>query len=300
MIYDLIALGETMVSLSPGREENLESAKTLAVDHAGAESNTCVGLARLGFKVAWISRLGLDPFGDRILEALQHEGIDTNWVIRVNDRSTGLMVKDPQGRRVLYYRTGSAASGLSPDDLDGVPVAHARAVLVTGVTALIGARPQAAAIALLRQAKGLRVVDPNLRPGLWGSNRRAELVLPLLKCSDLVLGGEKELAELIGPSEPQELGRQCSACGPGEIVVRSSDRVGVYRRDEPWCEIEFSVLETADPVGAGDAFNAGYIASRLRGSAPEPSLRFALRCGKAVATSLGDTTGFPRSFSDAN
>ena len=61
MSYDLIALGETMLALAPAPGETLQSAATLQVDHAGAESNTCVGLARLGLRVAWISRLGDDP-----------------------------------------------------------------------------------------------------------------------------------------------------------------------------------------------------------------------------------------------
>src|SRR5215471_20135708 len=60
MIWDVIALGETMVVLAPPVGQSFRNAGTVLVDHAGAESNTCVGLARLGFRVAWISRLGTD------------------------------------------------------------------------------------------------------------------------------------------------------------------------------------------------------------------------------------------------
>src|SRR6185295_10556972 len=159
---DLIALGETMAALAAPPGEDLRTAAALTVDHAGAESNTCVGLARLGFQTAWISRLGADAFGDRIAAALEAEGVGTRWVRRDATRPTGVMVKDP-GQGVRYYRTQSAASALTPADLDGVPIAEARAVLVTGVTALIGQEPQAAALALLERARGLRIVDPNLR-----------------------------------------------------------------------------------------------------------------------------------------
>src|SRR6185369_11554902 len=136
MTYDLIALGETMIALAPPPGESLQQATTWSVDHAGAESNTCVGLARLGLKVAWVSRLGADAPGDRIVDALAAEGVDVRWVRRDRQRPTGLMLKDASG--VRYYRTGSAASVLDPADLDDVPVADARAVLVSGVTALIG------------------------------------------------------------------------------------------------------------------------------------------------------------------
>src|SRR5437660_8145078 len=157
-----------MVALAPRPGESLMDCESALMDHAGAESNTCVGLARLGFHVAWISRVGADAAGDRILHALRRENVDTQWVHRDPERPTGLMVKDPAAG-VRYYRTGSAASALSPDDLPAVAIAAARAVLVTGVTALIGPDPQAAGLSLLASARGLRVFDPNLRQGLWGS-----------------------------------------------------------------------------------------------------------------------------------
>src|SRR5580765_1863775 len=109
MEHDLIALGETMLALSPPAGESLRTAATLSIDHAGAESNTCVGLARLGLQVAWVSRLGADAAGDRILAAIRKEGIDVQWVERDPLRSTGLMLKQP-GSGVSYYRRESAAS----------------------------------------------------------------------------------------------------------------------------------------------------------------------------------------------
>src|SRR5258705_7807008 len=109
MDYDLLALGETMLALAPPAGRAIRDAPSLLVDHAGAESNTCVGLARLGLRVAWVSRLGADAAGDRILDALISEGIDTRWVERDADRATGLMIKEP-GVGVRYYRSESAAS----------------------------------------------------------------------------------------------------------------------------------------------------------------------------------------------
>src|SRR6267143_349708 len=108
MEYDLLTLGETMLALAPQAGGAIRDAPALLVDHAGAESNTGVGLARLGHRVAWVSRLGAAAAG------------------------------------VRYYRRDSAASVMGPELLDSVPVGVARAVLVTGVTALIGPRPQAA------------------------------------------------------------------------------------------------------------------------------------------------------------
>ena len=294
MIYDLIALGETMATFCPPTGVALSESASLAVDHGGAESNTCVGMARLGFRVAWISKLGADPSGDRILAALQKEGLDTQWVSRDPAHPTGLMLKDPVNRRVRYYRAGSAASTLRAQDLEGVPVSEARAVLVTGITAQIGADPQSAAIAMLERARGLRVVDPNFRRGLWGSDRRVELVLPLIERCDLVLAGDQELIEMFGQAEPEEIARRCAERGPREVVVRCDNQVGTLRKDTGWTELKIQTENTPDPMGAGDAFNAGYLACSLVGKSTEETLQFAVHCGRAVATTPGDTAGFPR------
>jgi 2-dehydro-3-deoxygluconokinase len=284
MEYDLVALGETMLALAPPAGETLRTAAALTIDHAGAESNTCVGLARLGHRVAWISRVGEDAAGDRIVNALGSESVDTRWVARDPARPTGLMLKEP-GAGVRYYRSGSAASAMGPEVLDGVPVAEARAVLVTGITALIGPRPHEAAIALLDAARGLRIVDPNLRRGLWGSDRRTELIRPLIERCTLLLAGAAEL----------EVVRSIPSREPREVVVRGVSVVGTLVNGA-WHEVPIRRSAVVDAIGAGDAFNAGYISARLRGQSIDDALRAGIRCGEAVTSSPSDTGGFPRTL----
>jgi sugar/nucleoside kinase (ribokinase family) len=233
-----------MVALAPPPGESLRRADRWLVDHAGAESNTCVGLARLGLKVAWVSRLGQDAAGDRILDALAAEGVETTWVRRDSLRPTGVMLKDPAAG-VRYYRSGSAASAMSPDLLDGVPVQRARAILVSGITALIGSTAHAAGLAFLEAGHGLRIVDPNLRHGLWGSDRRAALVLPFIERCNLLLSGVSELEEILsaagraggsgesggsreagGANAAEALAWRATAHGPREVVVRSATTIG--------------------------------------------------------------------------
>ena len=308
-----------MIAFAPPATVTVRVAASLLVDHAGAESNTCVGLARLGLRVAWVSRVGADAAGDRILDALTAEGIDTHWVERDAGRVTGLMIKEP-GVGVRYYRSESAAAVMGPEILESVPVAQARAVFVTGVTALIGPRPHAAALELLRQARGLRIVDPNLRKGLWGSDHRADLVRPLIAQCDLVLAGARELAEVVGAGRAGEadgagnaggagkaggaggesgsaeiLARRAAALGAKEVVVRGERMVGTLA-DGVWRQIDIRRGDAVDPIGAGDAFNAGYIAMRLRGGSIDEALRAGVYCGTAVTTAVSDTAGFPRSL----
>jgi 2-dehydro-3-deoxygluconokinase len=290
-VLDLLALGETMLSLIAVGVP-LAAATELRVSHGGAESNACVALSRLGLRTAWVSRLGVDAPGDRILDDLRAAGVGVDWVRRDPDRPTGLMLRETSGAPATYRRAGSAASALAPEDLDGVPVADARAVLVTGITAMLGDGPRRAAIALLDRARGLRVVDPNLRVGLWGSERASELVTPLLERCDLLIGGEAELSSLVGGSG-RALAERCRELGPSEVVLKRGTDGAATLSEDGWIEHRPAPGPDRDPVGAGDAFNAGYLAARLDGRSPADALDLGARCGAAVAAAVGDTEGIP-------
>ena len=283
---DVVALGETMLSLV-AVDGDLGSATTFRATHGGAESNACVELARRGLRAAWVSRLGDDPAGARIRGWLGDAGVDLTWVSTDPHRPTGLMLRDTAGG-VRYWRTGSAASALSPDDLHAVPVEEAGAVLVTGITPLLGAEPGGAAAAAFDRAVGLRLLDVNLRPGLWGSARARELLAPLVARCDVLVGSASELG-LFANGEAEGLARACADLGPREVIVRSPDRVGGLDERGTWHEHVGDRRADVDPVGAGDAFDAGYLATRLGGGGVADALAAGADAGALVATSLGDT-----------
>jgi sugar/nucleoside kinase (ribokinase family) len=285
--FDLIAVGETMLSLV-AEDGPMETATRFAATHGGAESNACVALTRAGLRVAWVSRLGEDAAGRRIRTALAAEGVDLTWVTTDPDRPTGLMHRDTVGG-VRYVRAGSAASALDVGDLEAVPIADARAVLVTGITAMLGPGPQRAAVALLERARGLRAVDPNLRPGLWGSERAVELISPLIERCDVLLGGQSEL-QAFADGAGEALARACARLGPTEVVVtRGSAGAGALDREGVWHEHPPVPVSERDPVGAGDAFNAAYLAARLDDRDVPDALKAATVAGAQAAAALGDT-----------
>jgi 2-dehydro-3-deoxygluconokinase len=290
---DVIAVGETMFSLV-ALDGPLDEATSFHATHGGAESNTCVALTRLGRSAAWVSRVGTDPPGDRILAVLGSEGVQLSWVKRDPDRPTGLMLRDTVGT-VRYYRTGSAASALSPGDLDEVPVEDARAVFGTGITPLLGRDPGRAVRALFRRARGMRVLDLNLRKGLWGSDRTVALIEPLLRSCDLVLGGLDELGAFEDAPTTQGLARAFARRGPREVVVKGgSSGAGALDPEGRWHEVAPAPVEDVDPVGAGDAFDAGYLHARLDGADVPEALLEGARCGAAVAATIGDADAVPR------
>jgi 2-dehydro-3-deoxygluconokinase len=286
--FDVVALGETMLSLV-AEDGPLRTAASFRATHGGAESNACVALARAGLRVAWVSRLGADHAGERIREALSREGVDLRWVVTDPERPTGAMFRDREGG-LAYLRAGSAASALDAHDLDDVPVEDARAVLVTGITAMLGAGPQRAAIELLDRATGLRMVDPNLRPGLWGSDRAEDLIRPLVRRCDILIGGEDELRAIAGGDDADDIARACAALGPTEVVVkRGAAGIAALGPDGVWREHPPVPVVEEDPVGAGDACNAAYLAARLDGADIADALKAGAVAGAAAAGVLGDT-----------
>jgi 2-dehydro-3-deoxygluconokinase len=291
--FDVIAVGETMLSMV-ALDGSLDEATAFHATHGGAESNACVGLARLGRSAAWVSRVGEDPAGDRILAELGREGVELSWVTRDPERPTGLMLRDTVGT-VRYYRTGSAASALSPEDLAEVPIEDAGAVFATGITPLLGRDPGRAVRALLRRARGRRVFDLNLRRGLWGSDRAVALLAPLLRSCDLVLGGIDEFRAFEEQPTPQRLAEAFALRGPREVVVKGGrSGAGALDPDGRWHQVAPAPVPDVDPVGAGDAFDAGYLHARLDGADVPEALLEGAQCGAAVASTIGDADGVAR------
>src|SRR5918992_2006762 len=97
---DVIALGETMLSLISA-DAPLGESRAMHVTFGGAEANTCAGLVRLGVSAVWVSRLGADVVGRRVLRMVENAGVDVRWVRTDPDRPTGVMLRDTRGT-VVY------------------------------------------------------------------------------------------------------------------------------------------------------------------------------------------------------
>ena len=127
---------------APGGRQ-LRSGACLPVGIGGAESNVAIGLARLGVQATWISRVGDDAFGALVTRELRGEGATVTAHLD-SAAPTGMMVKEHRGGtpwRVRYYRNGSAASRLSPADVDAAAIADADVLHLTGITPALGPGP---------------------------------------------------------------------------------------------------------------------------------------------------------------
>ncbi|WP_309678645.1 sugar kinase, partial [Polaromonas sp.] len=265
---DVITFGEAMMLLVADQPGPLEHAEAFHKRTAGAETNVAIGLARLGLKVGWASRLGTDSMGRYLLAAMAAEGIDCSHVVCDASQKTGFQFKgkvtDGSDPPVEYHRKGSAASHIGESDIDAAWLLSARHLHATGVFAAISASTLPAArktMDLMRGAGRSVSFDPNLRPTLWASPElMRESINDLATRADWVLPGLEEGRLLTGETTPEGVARFYRQRGAKLVVVKLGSE-GAYFEDASGSGHVpgFPVAQVIDTVGAGDGFAVGVI-----------------------------------------
>ncbi|MFJ1792537.1 sugar kinase [Kitasatospora griseola] len=303
-----VCLGESMAVLLPDRPGPFEAVGAFRPSVGGAESNVAAALAGLGVPTAWISRVGADGFGRRLTGDLAAAGVDVSAVAVDPHRPTGVYLKETGGSdlphdlgpgrsRLHYYRTGSAASALSPallDDpaaaalLDRAPLLH-----LTGITPALSDDCLELVRALLARRRPGRLVsfDLNWRPALW--RRRDPSVLPaLLDAADVLLLGADEAEDAFGTGDPTALRKRFPT--PSVLVVKDSGHLVTALDREGGSVTEPALqVEVVEPTGAGDAFAAGYLAGTLRGLDQRSRLRLGHLAAASALTAPADHGTLP-------
>jgi 2-dehydro-3-deoxygluconokinase len=294
--YDVVTFGETMVLFAPGERDKLENAAAYHASIGGAESNCAIGLARLGHCVCWVSRVGSDPFGSRVLKTLRGECVDVSRVEVSANEPTGIMFKEPapgNTSRIFYYRRNSAAAGLKAESFESLT---AKFLFVTGITPALSDSNRALTFKVVerfRAAGSTVVFDPNMRFRLWNADQARTVFLDLAKNCDILIPSLTEAEILTGFTEPDSILDGLRSLGPSKVILKAGD-LGVWYADgeeRGFCPC-FPVKEI-DPVGAGDAFCAGFISGLLdERSLPEAVSRGAALGALCVST-FGDYHGLP-------
>ncbi len=307
---EVVTLGECLIAFVATAPGPLAEAHAFERFVAGAEANVAVGLARLGHSVDFIGRVGADGFGDAIRRRLRGEGVGTDHLATDEEAPTGLMFRERRNlgsAQVLYVRRDSAGARLTVDDVDRAAAAgrfrEARWLHLSGITPALsdGARAATFRAAELARAAGLSIsLDLNLRRRLWSDDVAGPVLRELAAGTDVILGSPDELAVVAGErpdSEPADLARAALSLGPSVAVAKlGADGALLVTGDPSRAPIVgpgVPLPVVADPVGAGDAFCAGFIAARLEAEPYERALEYANACGAAAAASLGDQTGLP-------
>ena len=263
---DVLAIGETMALVTPQRAESLEVAEDFSVEIGGAESNAACHLAHSGHRVEWFGALGDDALGRRTRARIAAHGVDTARVIMSPSAPTGLYVKNP-GAGVTYYRRGSAASRLGPADLERIDWSAIRIVHLSGITPALSESCRALVNTAIdaAHANGVTVsFDVNLRSSLWDSDDEAAVVLlDIARRSDIVLVGRDEAEALWGSATADDVRALLSATA--HLVVKDADIEAIEFSEAGRIVAPAHRVEVVEPVGAGDAFAAGWLSGLLLG-----------------------------------
>ncbi|HDG1690610.1 TPA: sugar kinase [Kluyvera georgiana] len=300
---DVITIGEAMAMFVATQTGDVADVEHFIKRVAGAELNVATGLARLGLKVGWVSRVGNDSFGRFVLNSLKKEGIDACGVTVDPQHATGFQLKskvengtDPI---VEYFRKGSAASHLSVADYHDDYFASARHLHLSGVAAALSASSYAlldhTARTMKAQGKTLSF-DPNLRPVLWKSE--AEMVEKLNQLAfqaDWVLPGLKEGMILTGQQTPEGIADFYLNQGVKAVVLKTGADGAWYKTasGEQGNVAPVKVDNVVDTVGAGDGFAVGVISALLEGRSLHQAVTRGNKIGALAIQVQGDSEGLP-------
>ncbi|MBC3839954.1 sugar kinase [Streptacidiphilus sp. 4-A2] len=282
----------------------LEFARAFGYGIGGAESNVAIGVSRLGAEAAWFGRIGSDATGDLVERRLRAEEVRT---LAIRDEGfTGMMLKHRRFGSTLqvdYHRAGSAGSRLAPADVPVELVRRAAILHVTGITPALSESARAAvfhAVELARAAGVSVSVDVNYRSKLWRPEAAAPVLRDLVTRADIVFAGVEEAQLVLGPNPgpnpaaASELASALAALGPAQAVIKDGARGCTAVIDGVAHRVPALTVSVLDPVGAGDAFVAGYLAESLGGRPAETRLHTAIAAGAFAVTVPGDCEGLPR------
>jgi len=292
-MHDLVTLGEVLLRLAIPSPARFETARQLDLQLGGAEANVAAACARLGLRTAWISALPANPWGERIRRELVGHGVDCGHVRMTEGARVGVYFLEygvaPRPVHVLYDRRDSAFARLTASQVDWEPVRLARIVHLTGITPALGEAPRSLVERALAEAATVSF-DINYRATLWSPGEARAFLEPVLTRVRYLFIGQGEAQTLFGfAGSPEQALDGLSRLAPkatislqrgeeGSTVLDGGRLVRPSRRP---------AVQMVDPIGAGDAYAAGFLWATLSGR----GLQEAVDAGTAVAALKCSTWG---------
>jgi sugar/nucleoside kinase (ribokinase family) len=294
--YDVIVFGDTCVDLVVTGADvvpRFGQVEKLVDDYAIEMGGSCCifacQAARLGLRVSILGRVGDDGFGRLVLRRLGECGVDTRHVIVDPALKTGLGIALVQGRdRAILTYLGSLCA-IGPEDVTDEFLASARHLHHGSYFLHTRLRPHMPGIFRRARDFGLSTsLDIN-----WDPDERWNSTLPdVLSLTDVFLPNDQEAIHLSGCSNLDEAAVWLRDRVPVVAMKRGADGARLYYERE-MIECTVSPATGGDSIGAGDSFDAGFLAGWLRGLPMDRCLDIACACGWSVADAVGGLAGQP-------
>jgi sugar/nucleoside kinase (ribokinase family) len=293
--FDLVVLGDCNPDLilrgdvepAFGQEEKLVDEARLVIGGSGAIM--ACGAARLGLRTAFVGVVGDDVFGRFMLVALDERGVDTSRCLTDPNRPTGLSVILSRGEDRAILTSPGTIGDLRAEVVDPTLLRAARHVHVSSYFLQRGLQPFLPGLFReVREAGATTSIDPNWDPsGAWDSG-----LLSLLSLTDCFLPNSAEARAITGVDDV-DVAAQALAEHGGVVAMKFGQGGGLAMSGQEVVRSESIPTNVVDTTGAGDSFDAGFLAARLRGWPLDRCLALAVACGSLSTRDLGGTAAQP-------
>ncbi len=296
----IAAIGEVMVELSPFPTANNNGRETMSLSFAGDTYNTAVYMARLGLKTDYVTQLGDDPYSKQIMQRMDRENIGTSFIKQIPGRTPGLYIirNRPDGEREFFYWRKEAPareifSSQEAADQLFKKLVDCNCVYLSGITlAVIGERSREflyCALHKLRQQGVIIAFDSNYRPRLWSDKAEAQqAMLAIMQYTDIALLTLDDEKLLWGDDSIEGCKERYSAYMICELVLKRGADDAVIIKQGKEIRVPVPPVEgVVDTTGAGDTFNAGYLAARLQKKSVEEAAQLGIRCAGIIIRHRG-------------
>jgi len=293
---DVLALGEAMIEFNQTRADDPH---TWLQGFGGDTSNMAIAAARVGARVGYLTRVGNDAFGRRLIDLWTQENVSTEAVAVDNEAPTGVyfVSHDASGHAFSYLRAGSAASRMSPWSLPLAALRGTRVLHLSGISQAISASACDAcfaAIAIARAAGAQIAYDTNLRLKLWPVARARAIILETLRMTDWALPGLDDARHLFGTEDPERIVAGCHALGSANVVLKLGAEGCLASNGRRRERVAGCRVASIDATGAGDCFDGAFIARIPAGDDLFAAARFANAAAALATTGYGAVAPLPR------
>jgi 2-dehydro-3-deoxygluconokinase len=258
-----------------------------------------IAAARLGARIAYVTRVGDDAFGRQFRSLWSAEGVSHEGVATDSEAPTGVyfVTHGPSGHAFAYLRAGSAASRLAPSNLPLDVIRAARMLHVSGISQAISTSAcdaVFAAIAVAREAGARVAYDPNLRPRLWPRDRARAIALATIAESDWCLPSREDAEGLFGTGEADAVIDACRRAGARGVVYKRGADGCVIDDGHTRASLAPHRVSPVDATGAGDCFDGAFLARLAAGDDPQAAARYANAAAAIATTGYGAVEPLPR------
>ena len=293
--FDVLALGEAMVEFNATRSED---GCTWLQGFGGDTSNAAIAAARLRARAGYVSRVGNDAFGRRLLDLWNAEAVSVEGVAVDDDAPTAVyfVSHHPAGHAFSYMRAGSAASRMTPSSLPVATLAATRVLHLSGISQAISTSACDtcfAAIEVARTAGAKIAYDTNLRLKLWPLARAKGIILETLRMTDWALPGLDDARHLFGTDNAERIVEACHALGANHVVLKLGADGCLVSNGQRQERIGACRVSAIDATGAGDCFDGAFIARMTAGDDAFAAARFANAAAALATTGYGAVAPLP-------